>query len=129
MKNRVFIVLLFLSLFSCSKKYQYTEFLKDPMTDSVYMQDSVQVIKARNDTLAYLKAYEKYCLSQKRSKDMFDVTAQFGPMPDSFSLVNPKGEDISDIEFFSKDTLKTKIAYEVFTGKRTVIEKRYSIDR
>ncbi|MEA5082083.1 MAG: hypothetical protein VB024_10745 [Dysgonamonadaceae bacterium] len=129
MKKRVFIVLLTLSIISCSKKYQYSEFVKDPMTDSVYIQDSVQVIKAKNDTLAYLKAYEKYCFSQKRSKDMFDVTAKFGPMPDSFSLVNPQGKEISNIEFFSKDTMKTKIAYKVFTGKRTVIEKRYSIDQ
>ena len=129
MKIRLFFVFLFLALISCSKKYEYTEFVRDHSVDSVYPVDTILIIKAKDDSSAYLKAFEKFCISQKKNMDLFDVTAIIEPTPDSFTLINPKGEEISNISFFSKVKKKEDIANKVFSGKRTVKEKRYSVDQ
>lgn len=93
-------------LFSgCQKKYQYVE---EVIEHSILggIKESTKdpkSITARNDTLAYIDAYTKYCISQSVYQKMVnDGYGNYLDIPIGFKLYNDKGEDISNIYFTTK---------------------------
>ena len=78
MKNILIICLLSLAIMSCNsnssdpknikeKKYLYVEIYSEKVFGTNRAKvDTIEII-AKSDSLAYLKAFEKYCISQKAS--------------------------------------------------------------
>ena len=82
----------FLAIFvfsSCNKSYKYVEIVKErSILSSSYNEKEKEAknIMAKNDSIAYLEAYKKFCISLKVSKEMKDAGMEFASIPIRFSL-------------------------------------------
>jgi hypothetical protein len=123
MKKVMFITIMALSLSSlftsCNKKYKYTEIINErSIVDGRYFrtEKETEVISAKNDTLAYLKSFKRFCLSIKVYHRMKE-DSYFVNIPIDFKLFNSDGINISKtIHFDSKEVEKEKILkYYFFT--------------
>lgn len=97
----------------CQKRYQYVE----EVIEHSYLgglketTKEPKTITARNDTMAYIDAYRKFCISQYVYEKMIhDGLGQYLDIPLGFKLYNSDGEDISNIYFQSKDKQEQRIA-------------------
>lgn len=91
-------------LVSCNKKYKYSELLFTPDIngDIVPNWSKEEIIKAENDTMAYMQAYLRFITSKKiRGNYAKDGGYRIGET-EGFMLINPNGEDISDLNFSQK---------------------------
>lgn len=113
MKNILFLILLSLGVSSCNKSYKYIEIVKEKSLFANYYDEKEKEperISARDDSLAYLKAYQKFCISKKVHKDMTDEGMDFVSIPIKFSLYNSEGEEVSPyINSATLDSIKNKI--------------------
>lgn len=79
MKNTLLFGILIITLVSCeqSKKYEYVELgTKESIFGGTERDEKDGVtIRAKTDSIAYLEAYQKFCISEKVSKDMEEVMA------------------------------------------------------
>lgn len=107
MKQILFVVATFLLLTSCvnDKKYRYVETVRELsiVGGASTKEKEEKIISALSDSAAYIEAYRMFCISQKtyselRKKGMGEYLA----IPISFKLYNEKGEDISNISFYSR---------------------------
>lgn len=114
MKKLLLIVAIAASLFSgCQKKYQYVEEVIEHSILGGIKESTKEPenIKAANDTLAYINAYRKYCISQSVYQRM--ANEGYGEnldIPIGFKLYNSDGEDITNIYFTTRTKQEEKIA-------------------
>lgn len=91
------VVLLILTITSCDKRYKYIETIKEKdLIGNFYNEEEKEPeeIFAKNDSLAYLEAFEKFCISVEVWKRMAAKGMVFEAIPMDFALYNEKGEKI-----------------------------------
>jgi len=126
-KSKLLILLLAVALTSCNsdKKYTYIEVVLDKgIFGGVEKKEKdSKIITAKNDTLAYLKAYEKFCIAVKVNKDMKETYGATYSTPLEFKLLNDRGEDIvNSIFFVTQAEQEEKIAESIFSMNNNVKE-------
>lgn len=115
--NLIPVLLLALLLSSCNKKYSYIEVILD---EDVFGEVSIKekdavIISAKNDTLAYLEAYQKFIISEQVNESLKERIGKTFTTPIEFKLLNDKGENIANTTFFStkhekEEEIKERIA-------------------
>lgn len=114
MKKLLLIVAIAASLFSgCQKKYQYVEEVIEHSILGGIKESTKEPenIKAANDTIAYINAYRKYCISQSVYQRMANEGyGEYLDIPIGFKLYNSDGEDITNIYFTTRTKQEEKIA-------------------
>ena len=111
--NKFLLVVLVVVLASCQqlKEYEYTEI---GTRESIFggterIENNVEIIRAENDSVAYLKAYRKFTMSEKLSKDMVEVYGDSEFQPTDFRLVDIEGHNIALINFDNIDSVEREI--------------------
>lgn len=116
--NKIIIFILSLFLFvSCAKKYEYVEEVieKSMLSGTKNTLKDPETIRESSDSAAYLKAFEKFCISLKVLQKMIDDgMGEYAEVPIGFKLYNEKGKDISDITFATKENKEKEIYSSVF---------------
>jgi hypothetical protein len=95
-------------LCSCQKSYKYVEITeeKDVVGGGLQIKENEPIqIYAENDSIAYIFAYEKFCSSLKRHKDIIEISGNSFFKPIRFKLLSDNNEDIA-ISVFIKDRVK-----------------------
>ncbi len=103
MKKFISIFVIPLLLCACSgetehkykHKYKYVETIKQKDLLGSYYDESDKdtvIIQALNDSIAYMEAYQKFCISMKVAKDMSAEGMEFAQIPVRFALYNEEGE-------------------------------------
>lgn len=129
-KQLLIIIFSFLILTSCENKksYKYVEVVNEESlfggTDR--KEKEAEVIKASNDSSAYLDAFQKFCISVKVNKDMETSMGKTYSTPKDFKLYDDKGNDISSISFPNKDIREKEIQERIFALKNSIQE---SVDK
>lgn len=83
-------------LSSCKKNYKYTEII-DEKTIFGRVKETAkdpEMIKAKNDSLAYLEAYKKFQISLKIAKEMKEASGHIYKFPKDFKIENSEGKSI-----------------------------------
>lgn len=105
MKKILLISILVCFFSSCSfdKEYKYVEVVseKGMFGGESLKDDDTEIIKAPSDSVAYIKAFERFCISQKVYKDMQDGGFHPSEEPVSFKLYNDQGIEISNSTLFT----------------------------
>ena len=120
------IILLFLILellTSCDKSYKYVEKIQDEsiLGGSNIKEKEEKIIKAQDDSTAYLEAFRTFCISVKINKDITQSMGKTYSTPLSFKLLNDKGEDITYSTLFDNRTIREKeIEEQIFSMKNTM---------
>jgi len=120
-------ILIFLALgillTSCDKSYKYIEKVSE---ESIFggtdiKEKDEKIIKAKNDSTAYLDAFKTFCISVKVNKDMVQSLGNATSTPLSFKLLNDKGEDITNTTLFPNRTQREKeIEEQIFSMKNSI---------
>ena len=121
-KHLVFLLILGL-LSSCDKSYKYVETVQEvSILGGTDTKDSKEkIIKAPNDSTAYLEAYKKFCISSKVSKDMKQSLGETFSTPLSFKLYNDKEEDITNTTLFvSRVKQEKEIEKQIFSMDNSI---------
>ena len=106
MRKLILLISVLLLVSSCNKKYTYIEVVRQQQMfggTKVATKEEVKIY-ARNDTAAYIEAYEKFCISQAvylGMKEHYGMP-ELQDIPLGFRLYNSKGKDISEISFTTK---------------------------
>lgn len=107
----LFFIGLFFSCGDSEKSYTYIETYNDlTYAEGAGEKKRDEEILAKNDTLAYILAYSKFKISEKRNKQKIEAEWPYPEESISFQLLNEKGEDISNIEFKTKAKEQQKTA-------------------
>lgn len=98
MRRLIYLIVIVAIISGCSKtrKYKYVETVKEKDLLSDYYHESskdTDIITASNDSIAYLRAYKKFCISKKVSKDMFAEGIGYA-IPLKFVLYDENGRDV-----------------------------------
>lgn len=81
-------------------------------------EKDAEIIMAKSDTLAYIEAFTKFCISEKVYRDVYKKGwGEYASVPKSFKLLNELGEDITNIEFATK-----KQEEEIISAKYLTME-------
>ena len=59
------------------------------------MKKDAVTIRAETDSIAYLEAYQKYCISEKVARDMKEALGSTSSVPKYFKLIDEKGDNIA----------------------------------
>lgn len=123
--NKTFLLLTFISFISCHKErnYKYIENIKELNSNSRIIHRKEYNIPAKNDTLAYIKAYKKYSVSKRM---MYQLNKGGSTNPKDithFQLFNRRGINITNINFTTKKEEEKKA--DEYAEK---IEISYKID-
>lgn len=125
---------LFLSLTilsaSCdlNKEYTYITTVQDPGAITTSAKEA-KVIKKGSDSAAYLDAFRTFCIEKKVYYQMAkDMGAQYLSKPLSFSLVNSKGDEISEdvISIAKRDSILFTIESDIMGMSNSGIVSSYS---
>lgn len=112
-------------LVSCSnKKYKYVEFEGgiDVLGNHVENETDAVEISASSDSVAYLEAYEKFCIAVKVYNDMVkEGIGEHQAAPIRFALYDENGKDIAPIVSFATKKQKEKEIQESVLGLDTGI--------
>ena len=84
-------------LASCDKSYKYVEIIDEKsMFDDSYesKQEEPEQITAKNDSIAYIKAFEKFCISVKVWRDMAKKGMVLATVPKDFKIYNQYGKEV-----------------------------------
>lgn len=127
MKKLLILVLLTSFFTSCeqSKKYEYVEIgLKNSLFGGTERDEKDPVtIQAKNDSIAYLEAYQKFCISEKLSQDMIEVVGSSSTTPTDFKLLDEQGKNIALlINFYKIDSLKNMVRTKIFDKSNSLKE-------
>jgi hypothetical protein len=124
-KNTLLVLLFAVVLTSCDKKYTYVEIVLDKgIFGGVDKKEKEpKIIKAKNDTLAYLDAYQKFCISVKVNKDMKETYGETYSIPLEFKLLNDKGDNIVNSIFFATRAEQEKMIEERIFSMNTNIKE------
>ncbi|MCA1918683.1 MAG: hypothetical protein LDL38_04725 [Flavobacterium piscis] len=120
-------ILLFLGLItfltSCNKSYKYVEKVSEEsiLGGTDIKEKDEEIIKAKDDSTAYLEAFKKFCISVKVNKDMAQSMGKTYSTPLSFKLLNDKGEDITNTTLFANRTQREKeIEEQIFSMRNSI---------
>ncbi len=108
-----------------SKKYEYVEI---ETRESIFgvterYEKEGEIIRAKTDSIAYLEAYQKFCISEKVSKDMEESYGSFPTKPTDFKLLDDQGDNIAlSIKFDKMDSLKMSVRSRIFEMKNSLKE-------
>lgn len=122
MKKLVLFISLSFVLFSCDKKYTYIEVVneKSLLGNSYNKKErEPEIIKAKNDTLAFIEAYSNFCISLKVCEDMKQRGSTMHSQPVAFKIINSDGIDITNIDFISKQSHVKSITDRIFSLELT----------
>lgn len=108
MKHFIIVLISSLVLFSCGKApqkespriYVYIEIDKqqNPFGGSKKVEAEADTITAMNDSLAYIEAFKKYCISLKVYETMLKKgVGTYIDIPLDFKLYNDKGDPVVDV--------------------------------
>ena len=92
-------------LTACEKKYKYVETVKEQsiLSGSSIKDKEAVIISAASDSIAYIEAFTKYCISQKvYNKMLKEGMADYLDVPIGFKLYDEDGMDITDISFATR---------------------------
>lgn len=119
MKKAVFKSLLFVLLItSCSQEYSYVEVVleKGILSGVETKEKDPEIISATNDTIAYLEAYKKFCISVKVNKDMEERYGNTFTTPLEFKLLDKDGNNIVEsVSFITKEDKEAEIEKKIFS--------------
>jgi hypothetical protein len=124
-KNLILLILSVLIFQSCNKTYNYVEIVNEEsiLGGSDIKEKDPKIIKAKNDSAAYLEAYQTFCISQKVNKDMQEAMGKVYSVPLRFKLINNKGEEISNtVIFANKEKLEKEIEENIFSMRNSLKE-------
>ena len=133
MKNTLLLILLIFAFSSCNKSYKYVETVKEKsLFSNSYneKEEEPKTISSKNDSLAYLEAYQKFCISQKVYKDMTNQGIEFVNIPiknNVMSLDDNIGKTISDIKKEKQnpiDSITVKKISSLFTFNKDEFDPR-----
>lgn len=119
------LVSLAISVVSCDKSYKYIEIVSENSETEVSIEKEKEemIIKAKNDTTAYFKAFELFCISLKFKKDMIEAFGKYETTPLRFKLLNEKGVDISKNTVIpNRIEREREIKKQVFATKNNIKE-------
>lgn len=122
MRN-LLIILLIGIIYSCDNKYTYIEIVKEKdIIGSNYSKKEKDpiTINAPSDSMAYLLAYKKFCISIKANQYVSDKIGTRYSIPYEFKLFNSKGIDISSIDFVTKNDKEIEILSQITSLRSTV---------
>ena len=126
MKSKLTILLLIFTLISCNNKsYKYIEVVDEEglMGGTERKEQEPKIIEAETDSIAYLEAYQKFCISLKVSNDMKTSMGNSANTPIEFKLLNQKDQDIANMVSFKDKELKEKeIKDQIFSMKNSMQE-------
>lgn len=127
MKKILQLILLITITTSCdqSKKYEYVEIgLKESLFGGTERDEKDAVtIRAKTDSIAYLEAYQKFCISEKVSQDMKEALGSSSSVPTDFKLIDEQGNNVALlIDFRGIDSLKNDIRTRIFDMKNSLKE-------
>jgi hypothetical protein len=116
-QNITYLFAILLILSSCKKSYKYVEVVEEKGLlggASQIKEKSPKIISAENDSIAYLEAYEDFCISLKVNKDMQESMENTYSTPIRFKLLNYNNEDIAPLVSITdktkrEDDIKNKI--------------------
>ena len=120
-------ILLFLGIItfltSCDKSYKYVEKVSEEsvLGGTDIKEKEEEIIKAKDDSTAYLEAFKKFCISVKVNKDMAQSMGKTYSTPLSFTILNDKGEDITNTTLFASRSQREKeIEEQIFSMKNSI---------
>lgn len=100
------LILTIITLTSCTNKnnFKYVENIKERVIGNKSIYHTTESwITAANDTLAYIKAYSKFKISQRLMEELLAGGSTIPREIISFQLFNSEGENISNISFKTKN--------------------------
>lgn len=127
MKRLFLPLVLLLITTACNKRYTYVEVIRQQQFfggTQITTKEEVK-IRARNDTAAYLEAYEKFCISQAvyiGMKERYGMP-ELQDVPLGFRLYNSNGIDISKINFTTKLEQEQIIEERAFRAGSEVFQR------
>jgi|SRR5690554_1252197 len=109
--KKLLLLLLIAFFFSCESEKNYTYIVT--YNDLTYAEGAGEKTRneeiiAKNDTLAYIRAYSRFKITQRRNEYNNETGWPYPEETISFQLLNEKGEDISNIEFKTKKAEQSK---------------------
>lgn len=125
MKNFYYGFLIFFVFTSCNKRYKYVEVIEDMSAYGTkeIKEKEPKTISATNDSVAYLDAFQKFCISVKVTKDIKKTLGTIYSTPLKFKLLNSNGEDIANrVFFFDKLKLEKEIENRIFSMGNSIQE-------
>lgn len=109
MKNNLLLLAVMLLLASCNLDKRYSYVITEMRSYGENDRDP-EIITAQNDSLAYLEAFQAFCIAVKVHKEMIKQGYDSSPEPLCFTLYNDKGEKIlPHIESETLSELENKI--------------------
>lgn len=131
MKRQVFLIIFsFFILIACENKknYKYVEIVdEESLLGGISRKEKdAIIIKEKNDSSAYLAAFQKFCISIKVNRDMQTSIGKVYSTPKDFELYDDKGNEISNIIFANKDIREKEIQERIFALRNSIQE---SIDK
>lgn len=113
-------LLLPFTIASCvkDKTYTYVEYTKERnlLSDGfITKREAPEEFTATADSIAYLKAYEKLCVSIRAVKNLKDEKIEILFIPVGFKLYDGNDKEITDIVFKGKDEKKRDIERKFFS--------------
>lgn len=112
-RNLILSLLLVLFLSGCNKSYKYVETVNEKsLLGNTYNEKDEEpvIINAKNDSLAYLKAYNKFCISQKVYIEMQKAGMVDVNVPLRFSLYDSNNNEILiSVEQSTLDSIKNSV--------------------
>jgi len=126
----VFVIVMLLASCQLDKKYQYVETIIAvgllSSKTSIKEKDPENIV-ARNDSIAYMMAFTKFCRAQKVDNDMLEAMGSNNNTRISFKLMDNNGVDITNsVIFNNKDSLEKEVKDRIFSRSNVFQE---AIDR
>lgn len=117
-----FILIIFLGcmLAACKKEYTYEEYhFKNGL-----LQTEASVLKAKNDTLAYIEAFRKFCSTLATEEFLRKNISNPTSNAVGFGLLNPDGTDLVwSIDFKTKEREEI-VLKSLLIGNETEAERK-----
>ena len=120
MKKLILLSLIVILFTSCQKNYKYVEVIERENGFGGFdiLEEKEEILKFKNDSIAYIEAFRKFCISLKVEKEMKEnYNFPYSKLIE-FKLYNNKGEDITnEIDFPNKVNLENEIRDRIFSMK------------
>lgn len=101
-----------------SKEYQYIQVDRKQRITSGYdiVDREPEAIFARNDSVAYMEAFQKFNISAKVGRDILETEGTSWSKPLKFKLIDPKGKNIRNtVSFMHKDSLESDLSNSILS--------------
>lgn len=127
------IVLLYFLIFvsiSCesNKKYQYVETIQEigTLATPIPTKEDPEIINAKSDSAAFIKAFRRFCSSQKFEQDFAEAYDNIlKEIPLSFKLLDEEGNNIANtITFKNKDSIEKAIKKNIFSEPNSILKRK-----